>query len=361
MPSGQGPAAIHLYHKGQKPMVRPMSEDQKNIEDKGERIAKALARAGVGSRRDVERMISEGRISLKGKTLETAAVLVKSLEGIKVDGEMVQQAEATKLWRMHKTKGTLTTHKDPEGRKTVFEKLPNHMGRVISVGRLDMNTEGLLLLTNDGALARWMELPANALVRKYRVRVYGRVDPKTLSKLKDGVTIDGVHYGEVDAKLETKSKKQSEEGAIGQKSANSWLTVAIREGKNREVRRVMEHLGLTVNRLIRTHYGPFSLGTLPGGSVAQVNDKQLHDVMPEFFGEAPASVAAPSKQRDPSKWAKAKKEARKKPGASRRRKPREYSRSQSNDRRQQPDHRRRSNQNQPRKGSTKTGPRTKRS
>ncbi len=334
-------------------MVRPMSEDQHSTEDKGERIAKALARAGVGSRRDVERMIGEGRISLNGKTLESPAVLVKSLEGIKVDGEVVAQAEATKLWRMHKTKGTLTTHKDPEGRRTVFDKLPNHMGRVISVGRLDMNTEGLLLLTNDGALARWMELPANALVRKYRVRVYGRVDPKALVKLKEGITIDGVHYGEVDAKLESKSKKQAEEGAVAQTSANSWLTVAIREGKNREVRRVMEHLGLTVNRLIRTHYGPFSLGTLPGGSVAKVNDKQLHDVMPEFFGDAPASVAAPSKQRDPSKWAKAKKEGRKKPGASRRRKPQGDDRAQNSNRRK-------NNNAQARKGAAKSGPRNKR-
>lgn len=355
----QGLAAIRLYAGGWTLMVRPMSEDQNNTEDKGERIAKALARAGVGSRRDVERMIGEGRISLNGKTLETPAILVKSLEGIKVDGEIVQQAEGTKLWRMHKTKGTLTTHKDPEGRRTVFDRLPKHIGRVISVGRLDMNTEGLLLLTNDGALARWMELPANALVRKYRVRVYGRVDPKALAKLKDGVTIDGVHYGEVDAKLESRSKKQSEEGAIAQTSANSWLTVAIREGKNREVRRVMEHLGLTVNRLIRTHYGPFSLGNLPAASVAQVNDKQLHDVMPEFFGEAPSSVAAPSKQRDPSKWAKAKKEDRKKPGTSRRRKPRQDDRNQTDSRRKSDD-RRRGNQQQARKGQSKPGPRNKR-
>lgn len=304
-------------------MVRRMSNNEKpeDHQDRGERIAKALARAGVGSRRDVERMIGEGRISLDGKTLETPAVLVKSLTGIRVDGEAVEQAAETKLWRMHKSRGLLTTHKDPEGRRTVFDKLPRHMGRVISVGRLDMNTEGLLLLTNDGALARWMELPSNALVRRYRVRVYGRVDQKALLKLKDGITIDGVHYGEVDAKLESPSKKTTKEDADTRKSsANSWLTVAIREGKNREVRRVMEHLGLTVNRLIRTSYGPFSLGTLPIGTTAQVNDKQLRDVLPDFFDEAPDSVAAPSKKRDPSKWAKAKKDGRKKPGASRRRK-----------------------------------------
>lgn len=302
-------------------MVRPMTEDRNSPAeiDRGERIAKALARAGVGSRRDVERMIGEGRISLNGKTLETPAVLVTSLKGIRVDGEIVEQASETKLWRMHKVKGTLTTHRDPEGRRTVFDKLPSHMGRVISVGRLDMNTEGLLLLTNDGALARWMELPSSALVRRYRVRVYGRVDEKALARLKDGITIDGVHYGEVEAKLESRPKKKSEGDAPAHSAANSWLTIAIREGKNREVRRVMEHLGLTVNRLIRTHYGPFSLGTLPNGAVAQVNDKQLHDVLQDFFGEAPESVAAPTKKRDPSKWAKAKKEGRKKPGVSRRR------------------------------------------
>ncbi len=312
-----------LRNKRLKPMVRPMTDDKKTeeAEDRGERIAKALARAGVGSRRDVERMIGEGRISMDGKTLETPAVLVKSLKGIKVDGEVVEQASETKLWRMHKTRGMLTTHKDPEGRRTVFDKLPKHMGRVISVGRLDMNTEGLLLLTNDGALARWMELPSNALVRKYRVRVYGRVDEKALAKLIDGITIDGVHYGEVDAKLEGRSRKsQKDDDGPRQSSANTWLTVAIREGKNREVRRVMEHLGLTVNRLIRTNYGPFSLGTLPIGTAAQVNDKQLREVMADFFGEAPDSVAAPKKTRDPSKWAKAKKEPRNKPGAIRRRK-----------------------------------------
>lgn len=312
---------IRLFHQTAAPMVRRMNDGENNPEeDRGERIAKALARAGVGSRRDVERMIGEGRISLDGKPLETPAVLVKSLAGIRVDGEPVEQASETMLWRMHKTKGTLTTHKDPEGRRTVFDRLPHHIGRVISVGRLDMNTEGLLLLTNDGALARWMELPSNELVRRYRVRVYGRVDEKALARLKDGVTIEGVHYGEVDAKVESRSKKQSDDDNARQSSANTWLTVAIREGKNREVRRVMEHLGLTVNRLIRTHYGPFSLGNLPVASVAQVNDKQLHDVLSDFFGDAPASVAAPRKTRDPSKWAKAKKETRKKPGASRRRK-----------------------------------------
>lgn len=319
-------------------MVRRMNEEDKTYDnlgskgpdsanrddegqDKGERIAKALARAGIASRRDVERMIEAGRISLDGQTLKTPAVLIKSLEGIRVDGEVVEQAAETKVWRMHKTKGTLTTSKDPEGRPTVFDRLPKHIGRVISVGRLDMNTEGLLLLTNDGALARWMELPANALVRRYRVRVYGRVDEKALARLARGVTIDGVHYGEIDAKLERLSKKaQKEQDASSRSSANTWITVAIREGKNREVRRVMEHLGLTVNRLIRTHYGPFALGTLPTAVVAPVNGQQLREILPEFFADAPQSVAAVKVERDTSKWAKAKKPTKKKPGAIRRRK-----------------------------------------
>lgn len=275
-----------------------------------ERIAKALARAGVGSRRDVERMISEGRVALDGKTLETPAVLVSSLKGITVDGEAIGEVRETKLWRMHKRRGTLTTHKDPQGRQTVFDNLPKHVGRVIAIGRLDMNTEGLLLLTNDGELARWMELPATALLRRYRVRVHGRVEEKALAKLSDGVTIDGIHYGAVDAKLER------------QTGANAWLTVAIREGKNREVRRVMEHLGLEVNRLIRTSYGPFSLGKLPLEGVAAVPDKQLRDSLSGFFDEATGSVAAPVKKRDPSKWAKAKKDDKPRPGARRRRKSR---------------------------------------
>lgn len=308
-------------------MVRRMDKDEKidgNLDpanqDKGERIAKALARAGIASRRDVERMIEAGRVSLNGQTLKTPAVLITSLEGVRVDGEVVEQAADTKVWRMHKTKGTLTTSKDPEGRRTVFDRLPKHIGRVISVGRLDMNTEGLLLLTNDGALARWMELPANALVRRYRVRVYGRVEEKALARLSGGVTIDGVHYGDIDAKLERLSKKaQKEQDASSKSSANTWITVAIREGKNREVRRVMEYLGLTVNRLIRTHYGPFTLGTLPSAVVAPVNDQQLREMLPEFFADAPQSVAAIKIERDTSRWAKAKKPTKKKPGAIRRR------------------------------------------
>ncbi|WP_417459883.1 pseudouridine synthase [Kordiimonas sp.] len=277
-----------------------------NEDQKGERIAKALARAGVGSRRDVERMIEEGRIWLDGKKLETAAVLVTSLKGITVDGEAIGLVSDTKLWRLHKRRGTLTTHKDPEGRRTVFDQLAKHIGRVIAVGRLDMNTEGLLLLTNDGELARYLELPSNELIRRYRVRVHGRVNEDALKALSDGVTIDGTHYGSIDARLERVQ------------GTNAWLTIAIREGKNREVRRVMEHMGLVVNRLIRTHYGPFSLGTLNDGAVAQVPEKQLYEVLDGFFKGATQSIAAPEKKRDPSKWAKAKPKTKVRLGAKRR-------------------------------------------
>ena len=289
-----------------------MTEESKNARPeaspKGERIAKVLARAGVGSRRDVERLIEAGRISLGGRVLDTPATLVASLEGITVDGEPVESGDATRVWRLHKARGTLTTHRDPEGRPTVFERLPGHLGRVVSVGRLDMNTEGLLLLTNDGALARWMELPEHGHLRRYRVRVHGRVSEVALDRLKDGATIDGVHYGEIDAALERVQ------------GTNAWLTVGIREGKNREVRRIMEHLGLTVNRLIRTHYGPFSLSNLRLGEVLEVDTKRLHADLSAFFKTDGGSVAAESKSLNPKKWAKAKPKKKVRPGASRRRK-----------------------------------------
>lgn len=270
--------------------------------NRGERIAKALARAGVGSRRDIERMIAEGRVKMDGIILNTPAILVNSLDTITVDGQAITSAEEARLWRFHKPKAVLTTHKDPQGRATVFDKLPAHLGRVVSVGRLDMNTEGLLLLTNDGELARYLELPSHEFVRRYRVRVYGTVDPKKLNALKDGATIEGVHYGPVEAAIEGKGGSQAV-----QQAANVWLTVAIREGKNREVRRLMQHMGLHVNRLIRTHYGPFSLGTLPFGSVDRVGDAKLRALLPDFFKDKPSSAAiAEEKKASPAKWARAK-------------------------------------------------------
>ncbi len=286
--------------------INTESATETDIEPKGERIAKVLARVGIGSRRAVERIIEAGRVSLDGKILTTPAVLVTSLKGIVVDGNPVGEVAETKLWRFHKRKGTLTTYHDPQGRPTVFENLPAHMGRVISVGRLDMSTEGLLLLTNDGELARWLELPDTGLVRRYRVRVHGRVSTASLAQLKKGITIEGVRYNKIEAILDR------------QTGANAWLNVSITEGKNREVRKVMEHLGLTVNRLIRTNYGPFTLGTLPDEGSAQVTSKQLRDVIPEFFGMRKGSAGETEKKTDKSKWAKAKKKPGVKPGDKRR-------------------------------------------
>ncbi|MFD2235307.1 pseudouridine synthase [Phaeospirillum tilakii] len=231
----------------------------------GERIAKRLARAGLCSRREAERWIAEGRVSVNGTVLDSPARVVEAGDLILVDGKPVAEPERTRLWRYHKPAGLVTTHRDPEGRKTVFAALPADMPRVVSVGRLDLNSEGLLLLTNDGALARRLELPGNAWVRRYRVRVHGEVDPTVLVRLEQGVTVEGVTYGPIKAILDR------------QQGANAWLTVSLQEGKNREVRKVMEHLGWPVTRLIRVAYGPFQLGTLAEGAVEEVPGKVLRE------------------------------------------------------------------------------------
>jgi 23S rRNA pseudouridine2605 synthase len=231
----------------------------------GERVAKFLARAGVCSRRDAERLIAEGRVKLNGQTLDTPAVKVTSRDKVTVDGRPVGAVEPTRLWRYHKPSGLVTTHRDPAGRPTVFERLPTDMPRVISVGRLDLTSEGLLLLTNDGALARRLELPSNAWVRRYRARAFGRIEQDELDKLKDGVTVDGVRYGPIEARLERRQ------------GANAWITLALTEGKNREVRRVLEALGLKVNRLIRIAYGPFQLGALAPGAVEEIPRRVLKE------------------------------------------------------------------------------------
>jgi 23S rRNA pseudouridine2605 synthase len=230
----------------------------------GERVAKFLARAGVCSRRDAERLIAEGRVKLNGKVLDTPAVKVTAKDRVSVDGRPIGAAEPTRLWRYHKPSGLVTTHRDPAGRATVFQHLPGDMPRVISVGRLDLTSEGLLLLTNDGALARRLELPSNGWLRRYRARAFGRVEQEELDQLKNGITVDGVHYGPIDAKLE-------------RAAANAWITLSLTEGKNREVRRVLEALGLKVNRLIRIAYGPFQLGTLAPGAVEEIPRKVLKD------------------------------------------------------------------------------------
>jgi 23S rRNA pseudouridine2605 synthase len=235
-------------------------------EARGERIAKWLARAGVASRRDAERMIAEGRVRLNGRTVETPATFIAAGDAVVVDGRPVAPPERTRLFRYHKPPGLVTTHRDPQGRPTVFEKLPPGLPRLISIGRLDLTSEGLLLLTNDGELARRLELPSQGWARRYRVRVHGRVDEAALAALKEGVTVDGVAYGPIEAGLDSRQ------------GTNAWLTVVLREGKNREIRRVMEHLGLKVTRLIRVAHGPFKLGDLPRGAVEEVNPKLLRDM-----------------------------------------------------------------------------------
>jgi 23S rRNA pseudouridine2605 synthase len=234
-------------------------------EASGERIAKFLARAGVASRRDAEKLIEQGIVTVDGAVLTTPAFKVLPGMDVRVDGTRIGAKAPTRLWRYHKPAGLVTTHKDPEGRPTVFEAVATRLPRVISIGRLDLTTEGLLLLTNDGALARRLELPSTGWLRRYRVRAYGRTTQAALDALKDGVTVEGVRYGPIRATLD-----QTQGG-------NQWITLSIAEGKNREVRRVMEHLDLRVNRLIRVAYGPFQLGALKEDAIEEVPGKQLKE------------------------------------------------------------------------------------
>lgn len=231
----------------------------------GDRIAKVMSRAGLCSRREAERWIADGRVAVDGKVLTTPAIVVGPGNLVQVDGRPIAAAEDTRLWCYHKPRGLVTTHRDPQERPTVFENLPADLPRVVSVGRLDLTSEGLLLLTNDGALARRLELPATGWARRYRVRAHGTVEQAALDRLARGVTVDGVRYGPVRAQLD------KEQGA------NVWLTVSLGEGRNREVRRVLESLGLTVNRLIRTSYGPFQLGNLKSGEVREIPRRVLRD------------------------------------------------------------------------------------
>ena len=224
----------------------------------GERIAKVIARAGICSRRDAEKLILDGRVKLDGALVTSPAINVTENNVVQVDEKPLSQPEAARLWRYHKPSGVVTTHKDEKGRSTVFGSLPKHLGRVVSVGRLDFNSEGLLLLTNDGDIARRMEIPASGWTRTYRVRLFGKVTQADLDKLATGITIDGVKYGPIVADLERS------------KGMYSWATVKLKEGKNREVKRVMERLGLKVARLIRTAYGPFQLGQLVEGQIEEI-------------------------------------------------------------------------------------------
>ena len=231
--------------------------------EKPERIAKVIARAGICSRRDAEVYIADGRVKVNGALLESPAFTVTKSDMIEVDNVRLSKAEPPRLWRYHKPRGLVVSNKDEKGRDTIFTKLPESLPRVISIGRLDIDSEGLLLLTNDGELARHLELPATGWTRKYRVRVYGRVEEAKLEEIAEGVNIDGVQYGPVLARLDT------------QKNSNAWLTIAIKEGRNREVRNIMEYLGYPVTRLLRLSYGPFLLGKLEAGQVEEVKPTVL--------------------------------------------------------------------------------------
>jgi 23S rRNA pseudouridine2605 synthase len=243
-----------------------------------ERIAKRMARAGLCSRRDAESWIRAGRVMVNDALLETPAYIVGPEDKIIVDNKPLPNPEATRLWRYYKPRGLVVSHRDEQNRETIFDRIENRLPRVMSVGRLDLDSEGMILLTNDGGLARHLELPNTGWIRKYRVRIYGRVDEKQLEKLKDGIIIDGIHYGSLLARLDK------------QLTSNAWLTIAIKEGKNREIRRVMEYLGYSVSRLIRTSYGPFQLGNMEEDDLKEV--KQV--VLREQLGQAVKKEKKPS-------------------------------------------------------------------
>ena len=253
-------------HNGERPAPRS-----------GERIAKLLARAGVASRREVERMIAEGRVKIGDVVLTTPATVLENLKGVTVDDKPVAAAEAARLFRFHKPSGLITAERDPAGRPTIYTALKNALPpgtpRLMPVGRLDFNTEGLLLMTNDGELKRAMELPASGIPRTYRARTYGNITQAQLEELIDGITIEGIHYGKIDANMERKTGR------------NQWIELTLSEGKNREVRRVLEHLGLETSRLLRIAYGPFSLGDIPRGAADEVRPidiERFREAMPGF-------------------------------------------------------------------------------
>ncbi len=269
---------------GAKPVKAAAAKaDETAVDDgKAERISKVMARAGVASRRDIERMIMDGRVKLNGVLLDTPVVNVTLADKIEVDGMPIRGIERTRLWLYHKPAGLVTTNADPEGRPTVFDNLPEELPRVMSIGRLDINTEGLLLLTNDGGLARVLELPTTGWLRRYRVRAHGEIDQEALDKLKEGIAVDGVLYGSIDATLDRTQ------------GSNVWITMGLREGKNREIKNVLGALGLEVNRLIRISYGPFQLGELPEGRVLEVRGRTLRDQLgPRLVEDAKANFDAP--------------------------------------------------------------------
>ena len=243
-----------------------MKSEIRSSNTKSNRIAKVIARSGLCSRREAERLIANGNVKVNNKILLECGVNVTSQDQIEVNNQPLPTKVSTKLWLYNKQRGYLVTNNDPEGRPTIFDQLKEKLDtRFISVGRLDMDSEGLLLLTNDGDLARKLELPSTGWLRKYRVRVHGYVDKKNLELLKNGITVDGIRYGKIDAKLDK------------QQGSNAWLTLGIREGKNREVRKVMSHLGYNVNRLIRVSFGPFQIKNLASGEIEEIKNKILND------------------------------------------------------------------------------------
>lgn len=242
-----------------------------NEEAGPDRIAKFLARAGVCSRRDAERLIEEGRVTVDGRVLDTPAIKVTGQEDIRVDGDKVGAPEATRLWLYHKPTGLVTSHRDEQGRDTIFDHLPGSLPRVVSVGRLDLNSEGLLLLTNDGGLSRHLELPATGWARGYRVRAFGRITQAGIDALAAGVTVEGVRYGPIKTVVSKANGR------------NVWLDMTLHEGKNREIRRVLGYLGLEVNRLIRVSYGPFELGNLAVGAVVEAERAALRQALGKAY------------------------------------------------------------------------------
>ena len=275
-------------------------------EEKPERIAKRMARAGLCSRREAEVWINDGRVRVNGKLLTTPAFTVTPRDQVEVDGKPLAQRERTRLWLFNKPAGTVTTNRDPDGRKTVFSLLPENLPRLMTVGRLDINTEGLLLMTNDGGLARVLELPTTGWLRRYRVRVHGKVDEEALARLQDGIAVEGILYGSIHAELEHVQ------------GSNSWLSVSLREGKNREIKKVMGALGLEVTRLIRISFGPFQLGDLPSGIIREIRSRTLRDQLGEKLVQesgadfdAPIINLAPEVARSAKKAAESGKAARK--------------------------------------------------
>jgi 23S rRNA pseudouridine2605 synthase len=264
--------------------ARPARLQQTAPEPGGERVAKRIARAGICSRRDAERWIEAGRVAVDGTVLTSPAVTVTGANVVTVDGVALPEAPAARLFRYHKPAGLLTTTHDPKGRPTIYDRLPAGLPRLMPIGRLDLTSEGLLLLTNDGGLKRRLELPATGWLRRYRVRVHGRVEEARLAGLARGITVDGFDYGPIDAQVERVQ------------GSNVWLKVALREGKNREIRRIMEHFGWPVTRLIRLSFGPFQLGGLPPGAVEEVTGKVLREQLGTLLDAAASPRRAPSRR-----------------------------------------------------------------